>query len=75
MNNNLKQILPIYQDKNSQNQLSKSEFTDHTSEENCSNTSVSSDFSIDYSNKECDFDGNDGSTLNTLKNKGLYLVI
>lgn len=70
MNNSLKKILPIYQNENSQNHA----FTD--SQESCSNASVSSDFSMDYGNKECvnenEFDENDGSTLNTLKNKGLY---
>ncbi|XP_071576950.1 uncharacterized protein [Temnothorax nylanderi] len=67
VNNSLKQILPIYQNENSQKHPS----TD--SQESCSNASVSSDFSTDYGNEECvnenEFDENDGSTLNTLKNK------
>lgn len=70
MNNSLKQISLIYQNKNNQNHPS----TD--SQESCSNASVSSDFSIDYCNEEYvnenEFDENDESTLNTLKNKGLY---
>lgn len=58
MNNSLKQILPIYQNENSQNHP----FTD--SQESCNNTSVSSNFSKDYGNEECvnenEFDENGG---------------